>query len=153
MSTNATNAQVAALLRTLNVAPTAGNIIQFQTVLGNNTSNCPESIGVSYTIEESENNPGYVKLGGSFTIEGDYSMEVYIEDPKGNGQQIDSTYTDNFLIEFTAAQYSKEEFYIVMIRIAKAKDEEGCGSYCSVENQVLPVTRQDIFAVTADCRE
>ena len=148
MSTNATNAQVAALLKTLNVSPTPGNIIQFQTVLGN-VSSCADNIGFAYKIENSVSKPDTAVFGGSTTESGTYDMSVLLTDYKGQQYTQVFSFTDSFSIE-TGLAWNGTGVYDVNISITN-QAEADCGPYCSVQAAVPPSARQDILALTTSC--
>jgi len=149
MSTNATNAQVAALLKTLNVSPTTGNIIQFQTVLGN-VSNCAANIGFAYQIDEAIGRPGTAVFAGSFTNPGVYDMSIALTDYKGNTYTDTQTHKNSFSIDFGLSVWNGTGVYDVNISVTNQADED-CGPYCSVQVAVPPSVRQDILALTTSC--
>ena len=150
MSTNATNAQVAALLRTLNVSPTPGNIVQFQTVLGN-VSNCAANIGFAYQIDDSASVPGTAVFSGSFTKLGTYDMSIALTDYKGNTYTKVQAYTDIFSIDFgQAASWNGSGTYNINISVTN-QAEAACGPYCSIQVAVPPSVKQNIVALTANC--
>ena len=148
MSTNATNAQVAALLRTLNVTPTQGNIIQFQTVLGN-VSGCAANIGFAYQIDESVK-PDIAELSGSTTITGTYDISISITDYKGIQYTEITSFTDYFSFDSTGLNFNGTGVYDVNISITNQADKD-CGPYCSIQTAVPPSVRQDILALTTNC--
>ena len=148
MSTNATNAQVAALLRTLNVSPTPGNIIQFQTVLGN-VLNCAANIGFAYQIDDSVIKPGTAVFSGSFTNLGTYDMSIALTDYKGDTYTDMQAHTDTFSIDL-GNSWNGVGVYDVNISV-KNQAEADCGPYCSIQVAVPPSVRQDILALTTNC--
>ena len=148
MATGSTNAQVAALLKTLNVTPTPGNIIQFQTVLGN-VSNCAANIGFAYQIDESVTAPLTALIGGSTTIPGTYDMSVAVTDYKGQRYSQVFSFTDAFSLE-TGRAFDGVGVYDVNISITNQADAD-CGPYCSIQAAVTPSVNQDILALTTTC--
>lgn len=148
MSTHATNAQVAALLRTLNVSPTSGNIIQFQTVLGN-VSSCADNISFAYQIDDSSTAPNTALLGGSTTKSGTYDMSISVTDYKGQQYTQIFSFTDSFSLE-TGLAWSGAGVYDVNISITN-QAEASCGPYCSIQTGVPPSLKQNILALTTSC--
>ena len=148
MATGSTNAQVAALLKTLNVTPTPGNIIQFQTVLGN-VSNCAANIGFAYQIDESVTAPLTALIGGSTTTPGTYDMNIMVTDYKATVFSLVTSFTDSFSIE-TGIGFTGNGTYAVNISITNQADAD-CGPYCSIQVAVPPSVRQDILALEANC--
>ena len=150
MATGSTNAQVAALLKTLNADPTPGNIIQFQTVLGN-VSNCAANIGFAYQIDDSASVPGTAVFSGSFTKLGTYDMSIALTDYKGNTYTKVQAYTDIFSIDFgNLASWNGSGTYNINISVTN-QAEAACGPYCNIQTAVPPSVRQDILALTSTC--
>ena len=148
MATGSTNAQVAALLKTLNVTPTPGNVIQFQTVLGN-VSSCAANIGFAYQIDDSSTAPNTALLAGSTTKSGTYDMSIAVTDYKGQRYTQVFSFTDAFSLE-TGTAWNGAGVYDVNISITDQADAS-CGPYCSIQTAVPPSVRQDILALTTSC--
>ena len=148
MATGSTNAQVAALLKTLNVTPTPGNVIQFQTVLGN-VSSCAANIGFAYQIDNSSTTPDTALIGGGATISGTYDMSITVTDYKASVFSLVTSFTDSFSLE-TGRAFNGVGVYDVNISITNQADAD-CGPYCSIQTAVPPSVRQDILALEANC--